>query len=100
MTYKEWCEAFALLNSDIRVLLKKACTLNKFKMKGKQKEYNLMLPETQVDLMYVKKVLDKLDSQSYWHKQYLNEDKWSKYKDDITGIFNYLDTLIPEMAVK
>ena len=100
MTYREWCEAFTLLNSDIRALLKKACTLNKFKMKGKQKEYNLMLPETQVNLMYVKKVFDKLDSQSYWHKQYLNEDKWSKYKDGTTGIFNYLDTLIPERAVK
>jgi hypothetical protein len=100
MTYKEWCEAFTLLNSDIKKLLKKACALNKFKMKGKQKEYNLMLPETQVDLVYVRKVLDKLDSQSYWRKQYLDEDKWSKYKEGISGIFAYLDTLIPERAVK
>ena len=100
MTYKEWCEAFTLLNSEIKKLLKKARTLNKFKMKGKQKQYNLMLPETQVDLMYVKKVFNKLDSQSYWHKQYISEDKWSKYKEGISGIFDYLDTLIPERAVK
>ena len=30
----------------------------------------------------------------------LDEDKWSRYKEGISGIFAYLDTLIPERAVK
>lgn len=96
MTYKEWCDAFALLSSDVEKLLKKVHKLEKLKAKGKQKQFNLLFPEVCVNLAYSKKIFERLDEQKYWHKQHFNEDTWSRYKECTTKLFCYLETLISE----
>lgn len=100
MTYREWEEVFVLLNFDTSKLLKMTNKLNKFKIKGKQKSFNTLLHQAQLDFMYVKKLFDILDKQSYWHKEHLDKAKWNKYKDDVKRVFICLESLIPERMVR